>query len=845
MEDHCKTKILEQIKKLVEKDKDLKGFLPEKNLDLFLQDIRDQKALWGGDVEGYKKFMSDRFKKIEGAKRIYQQKVAFNKLAVAEQNKFLALNKDTFKKMGPEKGFKEAFQAFTLGGSSKKLVGGLDGSSDRYNAIFQGLVAPLKRRLDGLGTLKRLEGGDKEFSLATAKELFNLQTEGATFASITGNKEAFESAKALKSALDGALEVKRSMGIDAIRRNKYIGPQFYSPEFVVQFKDHIAFKKYMQEGYNIDPLTFKGMSKKEIDDMFKNMYDGILGNSRDGIEGDAVGDEFITVIQTKDYFKKMMRGRKIEFVGAEDYMKLIDDMGNGNYIETIVRHLDGESRNLSVMSKFGTNPAKGHAGAFARMKKEFKKLHAGNPDAIAAIDRMDYTKTRFGIGGTAQAMFDYVSGKSFRPGVSMKAKVAQVALWLEATSKLGMSGISALGDLPRAVAMLSDLNGDGYLPNAGRFAKNLWDTLPGKNKKEIFNAVSTMTEHEIFSRGFSPEDAHGISFWAQRTQRFFHKVTGLEGVTRGVQDAMALSVNRDFARNSKHSFNDLPKWFRANYIDRYNGTEGAWRVLSTLSDQTSGLIDMDEIDNLKGFSRADIRDAKQLYFKTTTDAAKLASGEANSRMRFQMTAGKEIDDIGGAARMIVMQFKSFMFSQQHAIERSASANPEKSFALKQSGQMFTATLAGFYFAQQLKNLASGKDIDDPTDPQKMAAMMVRSGAATPYMELLLGPSRIDQSPTSATGELFAGSNFVEGAFKGTLGPASGLLYDGAEAFGKAMESQFAKAGKTVAFSALERVPFKNHFLLKQLVDEHIIDRAKEQLNTGFRARKRTREREGK
>lgn len=824
------------------KEEGMENFLSEEKLDMFIDDIKDMKALWGGDHIGYKKAMAEKIRQMEAARKIYAQKKAFNKVAVASQQRFTSENMAQVKNMGPIGALKELFFTYTLGGSSRKLNGSSDGVMNRADAIFQSVAAPLHRRLNELGAFDVLARGDGQKDMVA--ELLNLQTPGSKMESVTGNKQMFEAAKAMKSALDGILEAKQAAGMPVKKLDSYIGKQYWAREKVAQFKDHMDFQKYVESTYKIDENKTFGKYKGDPEfkaNFYKEMYDNIMSSAGDGVDSDGVGDEFISVIQTKDYYKKQAQGRKVFFKDSDDYLTLINEMGGGNYLQTIIRQLETDARSVALMSKFGTDPQAGHAAMFNRIKRELKKEYQGDVKALAQLDAMKYD-TRFGIAGSGQDMFNYVSGKSFTPGTSVKTKVATFVTNLEALSKLGAAGLSALGDLPRSISLLQNQTGDGFLKVSFDYAKSLIDIIPPGSRKEVMKRVATITDQDIYISGFSAEEAWGMGSLSQKIMRTFHKATGLDYITRRTQEAMSLSVNRQFAENTKYSFNDLPAYFKQNYAERYGLTDKSWQVLTALKTE-DGYIDIDAADTVKGFTKAEVAQAKQAYFRATTDMAELASGEANSRARFTMTAGKQIDDIEGTARKIVFQFKSFMFAQQHAIERAARSNPDKNIDVSAAARMMMTTAAGWYMAQQIKNLTKGKELDDPSDPKTIAASFIRSGALTPYTELIFGPSRFDANyDETAMSRAFAGVNYVENGFKSTLGPASGLVWDSAESFGKLMAGQYEESGRALAYMTMERAPFKNLWYTKALYDVAIIDNIKEFVDPGFKARRAKRER---
>lgn len=831
MSDNCKIKVKNMMKETL-KEENLDKFLSEDKLDMFIQDIQDQKALWGGDHVGYKKAIAGKIKAMEMARKIETQKRAFNAMAVGDQKRFITETLSAINSKSASTDFKELMFVRALGGYNGRLAGGSNGTANKAGAMFDSVVTPGIHRLKDLGTFDRLAKGVKDpLQELTLREVTALAKPGHNGQSVTGDLDAFESAKAIKSMLDSERDLMETLGLPSKRLEGYALPHKWDRSKVAKFKDSVEFRDFIEKTFTVDEQKVFG--KFASDEGFKaeyyqEMYNSILTGGDGFDESGAVGDQFITVLQRRDYYKNQAQARKLHFMGENDEHAFLTHMGNGNYLKTITDTMDSRTRSIALMQDFGTDPLSGHAAYFTRVKQALKQKYKNDPAQLKQIEALQYD-SRIGLAGSAQDMFNYMSGKSFTPGHSMKVKVASIATTVEALSKLGSAAISAGGDLPRSIAIAAAMRDGnpiaGVFAEAPRYLGNLISAVVPKGLKsaegkKLAQQVGFLADAELHVGGFSREDAYGVSSLTQWINRNFNKASGLEYVTVKTQQAMAIHINKQLA--SAGNFHQLTPGFKQNYIDRYGFTERSWQALQAVKD--GDVIDIESIDKLSGFTKKEKLDAKLGYFKAIADMTELASGEANARAKFVMTAGKPLDDVEGTARKIFMQFKSFMFSQHHALSRAFNSGTGTASDLAHGGTMVVMTAAGWMAADQLKKAIRGKELTDYSNPKNIAGAMVKSGALTPFTELVLGPSRFDSEyEKTAMAKAFAGVNYVENGFKSTFGPASGLVWDSAEAFGKAMEGQYRQSGRALQYMTEERIPFKNLWYRQAIANSETFD----------------------
>jgi hypothetical protein len=600
----------------------------------------------------------------------------------------------------------------------------------------------------------------------------------------TGNQTAAQVAKVFRAAYQKAMLRNNAAGADIRELPDYIFAQHHDP-----YKLSKAGEQPWIDSIKplLKPETFNG---EDPDKFLSNVYQNILQGSHD------------TPWANQDYrgasglAKRLSRHRVLQFKDADSFLKYDAQFGrNGEVMNSALQQIQHMTQNAALMERLGPNPET----FFNRLAQTVKDKSRDQGPLFTAADE-----------GKLRNQFDALTHANQR--VTSYGMAHNFALFRAAVNlaHLGTSTVSSFGDINN-MAMVLHYNGQPLIQSYGN-AIGTWAKYFTHPFKGPLSDVDSLNLLHSLASGFD-----GVN----------HSTAGRWSFGEDYSGTAARAMGSFFTLNGQSAWDDVVK-------------QGTSKALATLLARQSGREwDALEAGTRRGLERADIspeewnhmRQSEQVTIGDSPHLVPDKMDEAVGRKyaAFLLREAETSVPLPGASEQAFM--KGFLKGNKGDLmhELVSTMFMFKSFPISLISKMWPRAaemgLPGYamalvgglpfgYAALTVKNLLSGKEPPDITDPATTLASVMQGGAASMAGDLIM--HRFDA--THSLADLIAG-------------PAVASASDLASVASAPLHGQ--KMGPQTVKVLARNVPFANLWFTKAAFNYLLVYQLQEAMQPGY------------
>ena len=490
----------------------------------------------------------------------------------------------------------------------------------------------------------------------------------------------------------------------------------------------------LKEMLNLDESLKGRLTPEEQDEYFDDLYSRFSTGKHHLIESEEGG--LVGRPSTFNIAKNVSQSRTLHFKDGESAFRYAQKYTNTGIWDKLAEAARNDSRTISLMEMFGTNPIAMHKSIM--MDLEVRAQARG--EVITDLEK-----------SIIDSYFNTVDGSLDVPGDITLASIGFGSRVLENTSKLGGAVISAFGDPVFKGATLNRRTDMGFF---GSYVKSVTDLIartPEADRKHVTEMIPVYVEAVLsnsFTRTGSTETA--MPGRMARLQELFFRWSGLQWWTINHKKGLMHTVSFDLARYRNVKFKDLPPNTRRN-LELYNISKEEWDLtefMETLVPEsgnhfiTPGAVRSlpdDVVDKaisqrlgtlavspeMRNAFRTEFSTKLQAMFQDIADEGVVTPGD---RERAIMTLGTQKGTYLGEFIRSIGQFKSFpitVISKQLVPTYYAAGGGARGFAALMP--IIIATTALGYVSGAAKDILKGREPKDPRNPAAWRDALVRGG----------------------------------------------------------------------------------------------------------------------
>lgn len=727
----------------------------------------------------------------------------------------------------------ENFKAYLAGGSIK--------AGDSVNLDPARIAASIKSDLLGFWRQGIEKFRDVAAHGALNKEIYQevdaLQRGLPTGQS--GSKVAAEIAQVVHATQNRIFDLKKSYNPFMEKNGEYLIKRFHNREKVSAVTQEEWIADAMR---SFGEKSFPDLSPEEKIEVFASIYERIKDGSYGSLMDTSSSDKFITV--RGDGGNIMRRMAKARSLVAKDWQAAFDynqKYGFDTIEATVMKVIDGASRDVALLEKFGPNPEGMYEGLYRRVSvkasaEEKADLKAAKPE----LDRL----------------FQAAAGHQGAPARGQWAKWTQGALTLQYMAKTGSAVLRSLPDIAVASGLIRGLNGKTVFQNAAElvseYVKGMSSSSARNQALEGLWMFSKSTVHNLMSDFSGAEVAPGK---LGKAAELFGSLNLLERHVDSMRSAVGTVVSKELARAAESEHVRLPETWKKGLL-RYGIGEDEWNVLrqgvqdwgALKEGATPGklrFLNADGVDAIpdevisnflkkSGATPGEITPEtlfltrKKLSYKLgalVNDHADYGSTTPGTRQKAFMFRGLDINDPIGMTLRLAWQFKSATLTSFDAFRRIyfSGEGPKGDW----SGITQTMALSMFFWSigEYAKQAFEGKTPEDPANPGFIGRAVVGSGAGGMFADILLGEAD-RQGVLGVKGGILAN---LAGPTAGTLAEGVGIATQYAKS---AFSEEKAPHGALSRF-ILNQIPGQNLFYTRGAFNFYFANGLREFLDSGY------------
>lgn len=701
-----------------------------------------------------------------------------------------------------------------------------DGSSKSVDSINQGLVSEFMggfiADLKASGLHAKFNNMKGDFELEVSRALGNLNTPNPKpraelpDVSVDAQKMAEIMFKYQRQALQrenkaGAyirLKEGRVVGSSHdIRRMVKAG----KAEWVQEIDKRLNWDKTADGQFKIPEGT---KDAKFIDEMYKKRiaflersYDSIITGVRSQTERTEISKAFKG---PGNLAKRESASALFTYKSADDWYEYDQVYGRASLREAFLQDINSSMRSTALMQVFGTNPD----AMVERIQQRLLEKHKGDLKKVKRLKRETGALT-------FKAAYAEVSGDV---NLGSHTEIARWMHWFRAVqtmAKLGGAWISALSDVA-FIASNRMYQGRSLMDAWGDALTAVFRGMNAGEMREFSDRLGVGIEGQLgdfMSRFNASDDVPGQT---SKVMSMFFKLNLLQPWTESNKRGVTLMISNDLAREASKPFADLPDDMK-RLLSIYDIDESAWN--KARKDVKKGP------DGREYLIPGEIQDTglRERFFALLTSEADNAVPSPGARERAMLRRGYRPGTLAGEGIRFLTQFKSFgvtaltkplgrqLYGQGAAngveqLQRGIGAN------MGLVNTVVGTTIMGYY-VMQLKEVAKGREMREPS-PEAFLAAMMQGGGLGIYGDFLFGEANRYGGGTLQT---IAGPAVTE---------ASELVDLLQRTRGVVMGGEEDVSGDVIRFLK-GNVPFGNLFYTKQAMDYMIWYQLQESVNPGY------------
>lgn len=656
---------------------------------------------------------------------------------------------------------------------------------------------------------------NKEGIRALTYELYGMDS--SKIVSPEAARDAKAAAKAWNEIAENARQHFNNAGGDIGRLEDWRTPQNHSQKLVAEAgRDkwvNNVFGKLNRQRYTREDGSY--MDDAEVLEFLREAWTSIATGGANKIEpGKIVGRGMKANLHAEE--------RSIHFKDPESYLAYQAEFGGKDAYTVMMQHILRLSNDIALIETLGPNADLQFKYWLDRAVKEDS---LDKPTRAGRIQN-DAVKT--------QNLYDFISGRTM-PVANWK--IAQgfdtLRSWLVAT-RLGSAFITSITDnatmqLTAAVNKLSHT----------QLMRNQLATLNPRNKTELAMArragLSLQTLIGDMNRWGT--EALGPSF-SSKMANLTMRASFLNAATEARRRAFGVTMygsigntTRKFANFDKIPADDL-KLLKGKGIDK--DTFAVWKK-AQLEDWGNGNDTMltpeaiyripdKELEGIEGNPRDLRRDAALKLLGMVNEESNMAVIEPGARERSMMTMGTQRGTWKGEIVRSFFLFKGFPLSLIMRHWARGMAQGSVGGKALYIGSLIASTTILGAVAQQLNNIASGRDPQDMTQGKFWAQALMKGGSLGIYGDFVLNTNtQYGNTPLAVLSGPLAG--YVEDV----VGLTQGSIV-------KAAQGKKVDWGANAVRFAKSNIPLQNLWYTKAVTDRMIFNQLQEMVSPGYNRR---------
>ena len=630
-------------------------------------------------------------------------------------------------------------------GSSKGISGSVEARRKNYLAFAHAKIDNILADLKKTSVLGRTTSRVKTNSKDMVREIFGTSTENAA---------AREMAKAWKSASDLLRQSFNRAGGDIKNRQDWGLPQTHDREQIAKatmdewiefIKDKLDWDKMVSE------KTGKKFRDSEHRQVLEEVYETIITDGANKISATA------TMNQGRSLARRRQDSRFLVFRDADSWMAYNDKFGSGDVFETMMSHIEGMAKDISLMEVLGPNPNSTVSYLKTQLRAEAQRLDKNlTGKSRKNVDGIETDFKKF------DDMYGIITGTALSPVNKKMARGFAGLGELLSAAQLGSTAILALFTDTATARFQAKMIG---MPQTKYVAKSLVSMMRSKNTKQ-----------QYIRSGLIAENWSSVAYGQTR---YIGDLLGPELTQRITNAAMNLSLLSPWTQSSRWTFGMELMGFVADNLGKRMDElpEGLQRTFRKYDITQEDLDVMNSVGafNERGakFMRPDdLFDANRKtafkYLEMIQFETDLAVPVASVRAQATLQGGTRPGTIIGSLSRSVAQYKSFpiTFMLNNLRQMSNLDASKLNKGLLATELMLTATLmAGVSI--QLREITKGRDPIPLVKPDGSINLA------------FIGSAFLASGGLGIFGDfLFSESNRFGGGFEETLaGPRAGFAGD--------------------------------------------------------------------
>lgn len=514
--------------------------------------------------------------------------------------------------------------------------------------------------------------------------------------------------------------------------------------------------------------------------MLENVFDTIASNGKSDIDVKLGGGQGASVGNMLD------KHRFLVYKDADSWMAAHDAYSEGSVFDVITRHIESMAHKTALVDVWGSNPAMMVQAARQAMQKraaEVAKTGSAKFKSTAAIVNLK--------------RFDNVSDSGLH--INTMNPESRIAAGINTTSNL------ATAAMLKAATLLA-FGGDTFNALAVRFAQNqsfinymggyLKAMFPGGYRKqaELLTqagfVVDELISNNFIAARFGNGQMYGKAF-SQRAADFTMRASWMTRHTNAARGANQLEMMGALARFRDQPLDKVP----FNVIMKRAGiSEAEW-------DAVRKNVALWEPNGAKFIRPLDILDMKhgskdaiyQKFQSMIVDESYRMVLSSTMEARATLTGGLRPDTTAGAIVHSFSMFKNYPVTMLNSYTRLFQSLEGKARG-KFLAALVVGTVVNGALGLQMRNISSGKELQDMTDPKFMLRALIAGGGLSIWGDFVTGAMSGDPGDIAATlgGPLAQELADVWAAVGGSVFQWAGLSdrvseFDGQKAGSKAVE----------------------------------------------------------
>lgn len=642
----------------------------------------------------------------------------------------------------------------------------------------------------------------------------------------TGNKTAEQLGEVYSKYLE-LVRVKRNDAGAWTRELPGYIPQKYDQSKVAKMTDS-EFKALMER--NLDSSTFN-----DIDDINMFLSHAKVGMGT-GVHYKSGTSDWLNGFKggSQNVAKRASAERVLHYQSARHWIEVNEQLGDGSIHEAVLFGMMKGGTDIGLMKMFGTNPRGAFLADVDHVKgKLFERSSNGD---VAAEKQLKEITGKTSEGGWFTNLFDQLDGSANIAVNPTAANVMRGIRSYESMTKLGMSAVSGLSDLPARAAALQ-WHGQGFFSGLGKSISAIVTPMADNERNALARQMLSSMNGLVGDIASHLDAGNTINGKSSKLLNLFFTMNGQKFMTDRLRMQTVRDLWNSITVHSDEAFTALPEKMQIS-MRRYAITEQHWDYMrSNLMTDRDGVkyaasdVIMGESDDVirKMMGKADASEREIARFKedfertwrgyfvgTTSESVTDPSLAA----RALVTGGTRPGTLSGELMRTVTQFKSYpvtmmLTHMNREMHRAGRANISGLL-----GMVIGMTTAG-YMASVAKDILKGRTPKGIEDEGDMAKILMNSFMQGGSMGIMGDLIFYDWSKNNAGVSL--------------LGPTAGSVADfGSILWAKNLgEDNWQSRAINVASN---HIPFINLFYTKATWEFLVLHGLQESVNPGYLGR---------